>query len=716
MKKRKGYRAGTSSVRQDYREGGRVQANEGGYQTYEQWLSEYQKDNPAPKPIRGNYKNLDAYNAKLPGLYSESVGVANSELNRKYREALKKLETQSSNTSSTTEDNTKMATNNAKDRAENIISGNVKPEPIEPIAEQNQYITGTKTPIVPTVAGMGQNTITNLPVEQAGAVADSAQTSAVPTMTPATIDDVSLVSTTPIAEAATGVVSDEAIADTLQVEKIPTTQTATVEIPTGALTERITGTLSPAALSNATKVAGVDLRRVSRAKTQLETAGISSQTISNLGNDPQALENALMDVSEEERGLIEGLPKEALVSTQMDSLLTGIESGEIPTWARPAVSSVEQMLAERGLEASTVGRDNLFNAIIQSALPIAQSNAQAIQTSINQERSIEAQINIKEAEFSQQTALQNANNVFQLDMAQFSADQQTALSNSKFLQTVGLTDASAKQQGIIQDTALLSQANLAEANYNTQLSIQNAKSFLAMDMTNLSNEQQIITLNAQAEQQRLLSNQAVENAAKQFNATSQNQVNQFTANLNAQISQANIAQQNATNQFNVAAQNAANARNTQIASDIAKENAKLKQEADKYNVELSFQREQFNANNAAQVEAANVQWRRQANTAATAAQNAVNMQNAQNAFNLTASANAFLWQEFRDQADFAFREAENAENRTSQIISTALSADPGKYANSVDSLKNLVNSIIGSAGTETNIVPDYGIGGTAGYS
>jgi hypothetical protein len=633
-------------------------------------------------------------------LYSEFVVNQNNELLRQLKAA---TPTTSATPSTTTKKTTFMGidmSSKEKQRAEQIARGEIKPEPIAPIAQQNPYITGVETPIVPQVSGMGQNTITTPPVEQANTVADSAQTSAVPTMTPATIDDVSLVPTTSTTEAATGIVSDEAIADTLQIEKVPSIQAADVEIPTGALTERITGTLSPAALSNATKIAGVDLRRVSRAKTQLETAGISSQTINNLGNDPQALENALMDISEEERGLIEGLPKEALVSTQMNSLLTGIESGEIPTWASPAVAAVEQMLAQRGLEASSVGRDNLFNAIIQSALPIAQSNAQAIQTSINQERSIEAQINIKEAEFAQQTALQNANNVFQLNMAQFSADQQTALSNSKFLQTVALTETSAKQQGIIQDAALLSQANLAEANYNTQLSIQNAKSFLAMDMTNLSNEQQTIVLNAQAEQQRLLSNQSVENAAKQFNATSQNQINQFVANLNAQISQANIAQQNATNQFNIAAQNAANARNTQIAADIAKENAKLKQEADKYNVELSFQREQFNATNAAQVEAANVQWRRQTNTAATAAQNAVNMQNAQNAFNLTASANAFLWQEFRDQADFAFREAENAENRTSQIISTALSADPGKYANSVDSLKSLVNSIIGSAGTE----------------
>ena len=40
-----------------------------------------------------------------------------------------------------------------------------------------------------------------------------------------------------------------------------------------------------------------------------------------------------------------------------------MENGEIPTWAGPAVSAVEQMLAQRGLSASTVGRDNLFNAI-----------------------------------------------------------------------------------------------------------------------------------------------------------------------------------------------------------------------------------------------------------------------------------------------------------------------------------------------------------------
>ena len=43
--------------------------------------------------------------------------------------------------------------------------------------------------------------------------------------------------------------------------------------------------------------------------------------------------------------------------------------------------------------------------------------------------------------------------------------------------------------------------------------------------------------------------------------------------------------------------------------------------------------------------------------------NAINQQNAQNAFGLTASAQNFLWQELRDEADFNFRRWDNDEAR-----------------------------------------------------
>ena len=511
-------------------------------------------------------------------------------------------------------------------------------------------------------------------------------------------------------EAAQGQISDDAIAQAAGVERIDPTQAATIDIPEGALTERVVGTLSEGAKSTAVMNVGSSLSRITRAKKQLANAGLSDADITELGNDPESLEARLADFSEAERGIIEGLPQEALVSNQLDSLLSGIEEGEIPAWARPAVASVESMLAQRGMEASTVGRDALFNAIITSAMPMAQSNAQAIQASVGQQRTIEAQEAEANAARGQQTALTNASNVFQLNMAQFSADQQTALSNSKFLQTVGITDASMDQQAIIQDAALMSQANLTEADFNQRTQIQNAQAFLQMDLTNLSNNQQANVLKAQQNQQRVLSNQAAQNAAAQFNAASENQTNQFMSNLQAQMNQYNTSQMNAMSQFNATQANAAAARDAQRQADLNKFNAQLVTQVDQFNSQQDFARNQWNAQNAAAVEASNVQWRRQANTINTAAQNQINMQNAQNAYGMTMQSQSFLWQELRDQADFDFRAFENEENRKAQIISTAM-ANEGKSGQVYDDyLTNLVSSLSTSFNSGY-AAPSYGFGG-----
>jgi len=511
-------------------------------------------------------------------------------------------------------------------------------------------------------------------------------------------------------DAAQGQISENAIAQAAGVERIDPTQSATIEIKEGALTERVIGTLSEGAKSTAAMNVGSSLSRITRAKKQLANAGLSDADITELGNDPEALEARLADFSEEQRGIIEGLPQEALISNQLDSLLSGIEEGEIPAWARPAVASVESMLAQRGMEASTVGRDALFNAIITSAMPMAQSNAQAIQQSVGQQRTIEAQEAEANAARVQQTALTNASNVFQMDMAQFSSDQQIALSNSKFLQTVGITDATMDQQTIIQDAALMSQANLTEADFNQKAQIQNSQAFLQMDLTNLSNKQQANVLKAQQNQQRLLSNQASTNASLQFNAASQNQTNQFMANLNAQISQYNASQKNAMAQFNSTQENAATAREAQRVADVAKFNAQLTTQVDQFNAQQDFARNQWNAQNAAAVEASNVQWRRQANTVNTAAQNQINMQNAQNAYGLSSQSQSFLWQELRDQADFDFRAFENEENRKAQIISTAM-ANEGKSGERYDDYLTSLLSGLSNSYNSAYSTPSYGFGG-----
>jgi len=504
-------------------------------------------------------------------------------------------------------------------------------------------------------------------------------------------------------EAAEGEVSDQAIAQAAGVDRVAPIEGAEVEIPEGALTARVVGTISQGAIATAAINAGTSLSRITRAKKQLSRAGLSDADIQEIGTDPEALEDRLADFSEEQRGIIEGLPEEALVSTQINGLLEGMENGEIPVWAKPAVAQVEQMLAQRGMSASTVGRDSLFNAIIQSAMPIAQSNAQAIQSSVAQQRDIEARESEANAARVQQTALTNAQNVFQMDMAQFSSDQQIALSNSKFMQTVGLTEANNEQQAAIQDALLMSQANLAEADFYQKAQIQNAQAFLSMDMANLNNNQQANVLKAQQTQQRLLSNQSAQNAAAQFNAASENQTNQFMSSLNAQMNQYNASQMNAMEQFNATQSNAAEARRVGREADIEKFNAQLITQVDQFNSQQDFARNQWNAQNAAAVEASNIQWRRQANTVNTAAQNQINMQNAQNAFGLSTQAMSFLWQELRDQADFDFRSYENEENRKAQIIATAM-ANEGEAGERYDDYLNGLLTTVG-ASYQNGIVP-----------
>ena len=118
-------------------------------------------------------------------------------------------------------------------------------------------------------------------------------------------------------EAARGVVSDESLAEAAGVQRVAPIDAADVNIPEGALAARVVGTLSEDAKSVAAVNAGSSLARITRAKKQLANAGLSEADIAELGNDPEALEARLADFSESERGIIEGLPQEALVSNQL---------------------------------------------------------------------------------------------------------------------------------------------------------------------------------------------------------------------------------------------------------------------------------------------------------------------------------------------------------------------------------------------------------------
>ncbi len=696
MKKRKGFRAGTSSVRLDYRSGGlvskegnRLKANYG-YGAIDLSGIDFNWDAAAFNAAMANsFANIKIDPKTTPGTPEYNEAQSKIKGTPQYREAQQMAKEADVNK------RRKQLEEEAAGRGTTVAGPTVKT--IEQVGGRNvgQIATNTGQISAAETQKVGTNLAAQQPDEQVTTV-DTIGTTAQPApIQTEQITDVAQ-ATTAVPVAQTGTVSTESIIEDTDIIKTPTIEGVDVDIKDGALTQRVVAQMSPEAVAQAAEVTGLDLRRVTRAKEELRTAGIDDLTISQLGNDPKALEAKLMDLTDEQRGLVEGLPQEALVSNQMDALLKGIEGGSVPNWAKPAVAAVDQILAQRGLEASSVGRDALLNTIIQNALPIAQQNAQAIQASITQERGIEAQAAIQNAQFRQQTALQNAENVFNLNMAQFNADQQTALSNSKFMQTVSLTEASNDQQAAIQTAVLLSQQNIAEATIDQERKINNAKTFLQTDLTNLTNRQQTAVLAAQNQQQTILSNQAAQNAAKQFNATSQNQMNQFMAGLAVDVDKFNATQLNLIKQFNANSLNTAEARKVQRNTEIEKFNASTRNQIEQFNAAVENNRVEFNSRNELAIAQSNAQWRRQIATADTAAINGAAEMAVKMNFDLTAQAQANLWQDMRDQASYIFDAADRdktiAANLTAEFLSGSYS-DKDAMKTNFDVMKTLISTL-----------------------
>ena len=612
-----------------------------------------------------------------------------------------------------------------------------------------------------------------------------------------------------------------------------------------------------------------------------EVGEIPDAVASAIVEDPASVEAIVDTQPVEVQAAVAALPNEALVSSQLETLLGGLEDGQVPTWARPAVDMVEQRLAQRGMEVSTVARDALFNAIIQTSLPIAESNAQALQQRATQNLSNEQQANIQTAQLEsnrrlqnlanqqtaasqtaqmaqnmaqlqsqfrqdaamlsaqqaqqirtqnlanrqrsaelnaqnqqasnaqnlsneqqmelanleamniaerenmtaenqarlaefqvaadfisknaafkqqmelanldaeqqvrlanltalnnassdnlsaaqqtelanlntrmqtnlaqaqiaqsmgvaqlnadQQRAVENARMVANIDLTKFNADQQVQLTNSQFMQTVTLTDFNAKQQAAMQNATALASLDLATVDQRTRIAIENANNFLQMDMANLSNEQQAVVLDQQMAQQRLLSDQSAQNAAAQFNATSQAQADQFNANLAAQTEQFNASQLNAMEQLNVTEQNRVAAINAGNEIDVQKFNNQLTAQAEQFNAQMDQQREIWNAQNAQAIEQSNVEWRRQANTINTAAENAANATAAQQAYNLSTQELANTWQQLRDDASYARTAYENEQQRKTTLYATALANEPGE-AGSTAYVDKLITTVDG---------------------
>jgi hypothetical protein len=382
---------------------------------------------------------------------------------------------------------------------------------------------------------------------------------------------------------------------------------------------------------------------------------------------------------------------QATVQGQLATLTANFDASNPPAWAAGTLRAVQAQMAARGLGASSMAGQAMIQGALESALPIAQADAQvtaqfeAQNLSNRQQRAMlaaqqRAVFIGQEFDQSFQSRVQNSARIADVANQNFTAEQSIALENSRTANTMNLQNLSNTQALTLSEAAALAQMDSANLNARQQTAVQNAQSFLQKDMANLSNQQQTELFKGQQRIQSLFTDQAAENASKQFNASSQNQVDQFYSNLTSQAAQFNATQANAQSQYNAGQRNV----------------------LERFNAELNNQRDTFNAQNRLVIDQNNATWRRQIATSDTATINRVNEINATNMLATSTQAYNNLWQYYGDTMEWAWTSAENELNRYADMSIANLNADTqSEVAKRGESTAagSAIGSLIGTLGT-----------------
>ena len=190
------------------------------------------------------------------------------------------------------------------------------------------------------------------------------------------------------------------------------------------------------------------------------------------------------------------------VKYQLGELYSSIEAGEeLPPWASGPIRAVSSIMQSRGLGSSSMASAALITALQETAIPIAQ---------------------------------QDANKYSNIQIQNLNSQQTATMANAAVYATMDRANLDSRMNALVN----------------------NSRAFLQIDTQNLTNEQQSGTIDYQTQANKLFTDTAAENAARNFNATSQNQVNQFYETLGATVEQNNVNRVQAQQQFNVDEANA----------------------------------------------------------------------------------------------------------------------------------------------------------------
>ena len=336
-----------------------------------------------------------------------------------------------------------------------------------------------------------------------------------------------------------------------------------------------------------------------------EVSELPDEITAAIVEDPATVEAQLDTGADPEVvAAIAALPIEALVSSQMENLLGGMEDGNIPLWARPAVDAINSNMAARGMSVSTVGRDALFNSIIQSAMPMAQSNAQALQQRASQNLSNQQQANLQQASQTQQIRMQNLAN-----------RQDAASQTAQMAQQMGVLQSQFKQEAVMTSEQQEQQIRVENLRNRQQATVLNTQNEQAMNAQNLGNEQQTELANLEILNQTERENMSAENQEKlsemniaaEFiakNADFKQQMNLANLSNDQQMTLANLSAKNQAGADNLNAAQQTELANLNKTMQMNIKNAELAQQMGIANLNVDQQRAMANANTVANMDMA----------------------------------------------------------------------------------------------------------------
>lgn len=327
------------------------------------------------------------------------------------------------------------------------------------------------------------------------------------------------------------------------------------------------------------------------------------------------------------------------VQGQLTELMKSFNDGATPAWAAGAIRTANAAMAARGLGGSSMAGAAVFQAAMESALPIAQQDAQVFQqmnlTNLNNRQQValanaaaQQGLQLQNLNNEQQVALQNSANSFALQSQNLSNVQQTMLANAQIKAALQGQNLSNQQQSNIATAARFAEAANLNLNNRQQVALQNNANNLNIELANLNNKQQAYIANAQLaaslqgkqidnEQQAAIANAARYADAANITFTAEQQTALHNSELMKTVGLAELNTKQATT-----LQNAANLANMDMA------NLNNRQQAAVQNAQAFLQVDMTNLNNEQQAELFNTQNMVQTMFSDQAAENAAKQFNA----------------------------------------------------------------------------------------